>query len=672
MASARVVASNENVQTYGDGTRDFTDLNTWEAATDIDLVAAAQSEVLECFDDAASFDDDIAVAGATTNASFFRIIRPASGQGHDGTPNNGFFIDSTIADHTFRITEDFFSLQDIIIRHIFSSSDEFNVTMRGDNSTCVGVICFDSVNNGAGGANHFNSFNGVDVVFVDCIGINPDEHNFRLNPGGGITTYVYNCTVIDAGSNGVRAESGTIVAKNVLSTGNTTGDFVTAGGVFTGSVTNASGDASAPGSTPRINQTFTFVNAASDDYHLAAGDAGAKDFGTDLSADAVFAFDDDIDGDLFGTWDIGFDEPTVVVAVTSDAIVNYASQVGLQKDVVVNEETLLTVLKDEGPSAESLITVTEDDGPNIEALQTIQADRVVNFETLISVLQDASPPFESLVGILKDAGINLESLQGIAADRGINYEALAVVTSDRIANFESLVSVLKDAVPNFESLLGVLKDAGVNILAQGFIASDKGINYETLMGAQETTGVNFESLLGVLKDAGVNILAEGFITSDKGINYETLISVQETTGVNFESLITVSQQVDPNFESLITASRDLAPNFESLRTVFQDAVAVYETLIQLQNDITANIEALIGVQQDEGVNLESLGTVTQDAVANLEALGTATEFAIVNISTFLVIAAKLLLDCPLSDILTVTCELEDTLAIDCPLTEDES
>ena len=331
MASARITASNENVQTYGNGTRDFTDLNTWEAATDIDLVAAAQSEVLECFDDAASFDDDMDVAGAITNASFFRIMRPASGQGHDGTPNNGFFIDSTIADHTFRINEAFFSLQDIIIRHIFSSSDEFNVTMRGDDATCIGVICLDSVNNGAGGASHFNVFDAVDVVFVDCIGINPDQHNFQLNPQSGNTVYVYNCTVIDAALIGVRAASGTIVAKNVLSTGNGT-DFSIAGGVFTGSVTNASGDATAPGSTPRINQTFTFVNAASDDYHLAAGDAGAKDFGTDLSADAVFAFDDDIDGDLFGTWDIGFDEPTVPVPVTSDALVSYASQIGLLKD----------------------------------------------------------------------------------------------------------------------------------------------------------------------------------------------------------------------------------------------------------------------------------------------------------------------------------------------------
>jgi len=63
----------------------------------------------------------------------------------------------------------------------------------------------------------------------------------------------------------------------------------------------------------RINQTFTFVDAANDDYHLDSADAGAKGFGTDLSADADYPFDWDVDGDTRGTtWDIGFDQITGV------------------------------------------------------------------------------------------------------------------------------------------------------------------------------------------------------------------------------------------------------------------------------------------------------------------------------------------------------------------------
>ena len=300
MATARRVASNENVQTYGNGTRDFTSLSTWEAATDIDLVGGAQSEVLECFDDAADFDDDIIADGATTNSSFFRIIRPAPGEGHDGTPNNGVFFRSTTSSNVFRFEESFFSLQDVIISHVFSSSStRDSVQLTGADCSAIGVICFDNVNSGSGGARGFDLLD-PDVICVDCIAINCGSRNYRIDPGGGNTAYMYNCVSIDASGDGVGHSGGTAVCKNVLSTGSGGDDF-DAGGTFTGSLNNASGDATAPGTGSRINQTFTFVNAAGDDYHLDSGDGGAKDFGIDLSADSFFAFDDDIDGDTFGT-----------------------------------------------------------------------------------------------------------------------------------------------------------------------------------------------------------------------------------------------------------------------------------------------------------------------------------------------------------------------------------
>ena len=59
-----------------------------------------------------------------------------------------------------------------------------------------------------------------------------------------------------------------------------------------------------------VNRTFTFVDEANDDFHLAStDDTGAKDYGTDLSSDPNLSFNDDIDGDTrSGTWDIGADE----------------------------------------------------------------------------------------------------------------------------------------------------------------------------------------------------------------------------------------------------------------------------------------------------------------------------------------------------------------------------
>ena len=58
------------------------------------------------------------------------------------------------------------------------------------------------------------------------------------------------------------------------------------------------------GTGNRVSQTFSFLTAG--DYHLASGDTGAKGFGTDLSADAIYPFNYDIENAIRnGTWDIG-------------------------------------------------------------------------------------------------------------------------------------------------------------------------------------------------------------------------------------------------------------------------------------------------------------------------------------------------------------------------------
>lgn len=66
------------------------------------------------------------------------------------------------------------------------------------------------------------------------------------------------------------------------------------------------------GTNSRVNQTFTFVDPVNGDYHLAATDTGAKGFGVNLSADANYAYSDDIDNqNRADPWDIGADATTV-------------------------------------------------------------------------------------------------------------------------------------------------------------------------------------------------------------------------------------------------------------------------------------------------------------------------------------------------------------------------
>ncbi len=100
-----------------------------------------------------------------------------------------------------------------------------------------------------------------------------------------------------------------VVVNNLAA--NTTASVYT-GSCDTGSGYNASDNTDTCGTNSRTNQTFSFVSttAGAEDFHLAANDGGAKDYGTSTPSSL---FSTDIDGNsrpwpAGGAWDIGADE----------------------------------------------------------------------------------------------------------------------------------------------------------------------------------------------------------------------------------------------------------------------------------------------------------------------------------------------------------------------------
>jgi len=308
MATSRIKGVNEQISTYGASGfgRDYTSLSTWEAATDNNLVSLAQSEVLECYDDAAQFDDRTSMAGATTNASYRRIIRPAGSrfgsdwQGHKGVvpgPGVTFTRASGIG---FEISgEDYASIQDLIMSAVDNDTNE---TTGGDNTTWIGIINIDCLGRG------FNMSDGADGVVVNCLCINQDEHPFL---GDIDDCYFLNCTALDSViGRGFNEFSVDPIWINDLADGNFDDDFD--GGSAFLEENNASGDATAFGTGSRINQTFTFqAHGSIEKGRLSITDAGARNYGQDLSAHSVFPFDDDIKWRrrvAAFDWDIGCDQ----------------------------------------------------------------------------------------------------------------------------------------------------------------------------------------------------------------------------------------------------------------------------------------------------------------------------------------------------------------------------
>ena len=304
MATSRRAGTNEQIKTYGTG-KDYTEgqLATWEQATDTDHVTDAETDVLEVYKEGSGgglWDDNDIIDGSTNNASYFRIIRAASGEGHSGIPKD----DGTVAgfrssiDTTLRVDEDYTQLQDLVgKRNGAGGANTVFYIYNCDEAKIIGCIAYDG-NEGGLGARGFDIRPAATKVgyAINCLTHN-DYRGFTVRDS---IAYIYNCT-----ENGSSDKSLYIFAGATANTKNCILDTA----IYNGGTHNQ---------TTNVTGTPTYVDSANDDFHLDSGDTVAKDQGTDLSADGNFAFDDDINDGVMGagkagetrsgTWDVGFDE----------------------------------------------------------------------------------------------------------------------------------------------------------------------------------------------------------------------------------------------------------------------------------------------------------------------------------------------------------------------------
>jgi hypothetical protein len=183
------------------------------------------------------------------------------------------------------------------------------VTSSGTGTDIIGVQY-----QNAGGrlrlVNTISELSGTNTANVTAVSVRTDVAS---------TSVLYNCTVYGAGV-GVSYSGTALKAINTLTSACTDGWSSTT--YRTGTDYNASSVASdAPGANSRNAQTFTFENAGSGDYRLAAGDAGARTFGANLSADGDYAFSIDMASTARSApWDIGAHEVSISAASSIAAI----------------------------------------------------------------------------------------------------------------------------------------------------------------------------------------------------------------------------------------------------------------------------------------------------------------------------------------------------------------
>ncbi|PIQ23121.1 hypothetical protein COW64_25830, partial [bacterium (Candidatus Blackallbacteria) CG18_big_fil_WC_8_21_14_2_50_49_26] len=246
MQSARQLPVTYIENSYGGATRDYTSLNVWESDTDTNLVTEGNGKVLSGYKDFPSYDDEIFLGGANTNASYFRAIQPAPGEGHTGVPGTGFKIAYTGAtDRQMNSFDHYFRAHDIEFTRTANSQFSRRIFfLARTNCKVVGCLLYDGINTGAGRM-HGICQEDDKCITVDSLIKNMSGVGIVSNPDAGFTSYIYNCTLQGNGLRAVDHSSGTTVCKNVLANANVSNDFNA--GTYTGSSNNASSDATAPG-----------------------------------------------------------------------------------------------------------------------------------------------------------------------------------------------------------------------------------------------------------------------------------------------------------------------------------------------------------------------------------------------------------------------------------------
>ena len=322
---------------------DYTTMSAWEAGEQRDLVALDEQEVLECYNDwPGGLVDSVNVAGWTTDATrYIRVMTPVT-ERHTGIPQTGFFIQKGLAwVPLIGLHADYMVLEGLDV--INTDSNGTGITLGGASSVKVeSCIC-------KGGRHGFESFSSVSFKHYlrNCLAYECSVGFMLWSTAARLSSHLHSCTAVDCSGTGFASNvlyvPDTVYYKNCLGAGNGT-DFnlhVSNNVAYCASADATADDAGGTGN--RINQTFTFEDAANDDYHLASTDAGAIGYGTDLSSDPDYPFSDDVDGDTRAApWDIGFDQ--YAATGSSAALTGTATSSISESDIVTGGKTIILTL----------------------------------------------------------------------------------------------------------------------------------------------------------------------------------------------------------------------------------------------------------------------------------------------------------------------------------------
>lgn len=320
----------DTVKTIKPSGGDYTSLSAWEAGQQ-KVIASGDTEQAECY--AMSDTTAVTINGWTTASdAYIRIYTPAS-ERHDGKWNTAKYR-LEVAGTVLTVQEENVRLDGLqVFMTNTASSFLYGIILSGITGVAdfrienclvrasdeIGANC-NGVYLAAAGAGSVVRMKNTAVYGFYSTG----DFDAALRGGtANITAYLYNCVFV-RGNYGVLSNPGVFNCTNCYAGATDHGAYVIGGGSggTINRTTSASSDATGSAGLQNIAYSttagayFANITVGSEDFHIGASSA-LKDVGTDLSADANYAFTDDIDGQTrSGTWDIGADEIVAAAATT--------------------------------------------------------------------------------------------------------------------------------------------------------------------------------------------------------------------------------------------------------------------------------------------------------------------------------------------------------------------
>ncbi len=290
---------------------DYTSLSAWEAGEQRDLVTLNEIAVAECY--SMSDTAPVEVNGFTTDAAHYVEIRTPTSERHNGKWDATKYNLTVVDSDALKLSDDHVRVFGLQIRVSSTLYGRNGITINFPSAGAEFQIAYNIIDGQkstltSSGIATSSTGNEVVKIWNNIIyDFNKGWNGGIEIPGCAVGSYAYNNTTVGC-QYGLKVSTTNIEVKNHLSAGNNRTAYT--GTYSAASDYNASDDTTSTGGAhDRTSQTFTFVDATNRDLHLASTDAGARDFGTDLSADPNLSFTTDIDGETrTAPWDIGADE----------------------------------------------------------------------------------------------------------------------------------------------------------------------------------------------------------------------------------------------------------------------------------------------------------------------------------------------------------------------------